>query len=189
MRNMILALDISTSTTGYTILDNFGKLVKLGHLELSKIKDGLWKKVDRVADFIQELKKEYNIEYVFIEEPLSKFSRGKSSSATISLLMRFNGIVSYLIYKEMGVDPIYYAPSRARKLCGLKMMSKTACKKAGIAWKPQKEQAFEQMNKQEPFCGGYDWPLKRTGRLKDFCYDQMDSFIIARAGFIEMRDN
>lgn len=186
---MILGIDISTSITGYTIMDMSGNLVELDHIELKKIKDGLWAKVDKFKEFVNEINKKYEIEHVFIEEPLSKFSRGKSSSATISLLMRFNGICSYLIHQEMGIDPVYYAPSRARKLCGLKMKSKTACKKDKIPWKPQKEQAFEQMNKQEPFCNGYDWPLKRTGRLKDYCYDRMDSFVIAKAGFVEMMDN
>lgn len=186
---MILGLDISTSVTGYTLLNDNGDLVKLGHLELKKIKDGLWSKVDFMKDFIKQLSKEYEIKHVFVEEPLSKFSRGKSSSSTISLLMRFNGIVSYLIHQEMGMDAVYYAPSRARKLCGLKMRSKTSCKKEGIPWKPQKEQAFEQMNEQAPFSGTYNWPLKRTGRLKDYCYDQMDSFIIAKAGLIELADN
>ena len=43
---MILALDISTRVIGYAILDENGKIVKLDHLDLSKIKDGLWAKAD-----------------------------------------------------------------------------------------------------------------------------------------------
>ena len=181
---MILGLDISTSTTGYTILDLDGNLIELGHIELKKIKDGMWAKIDVMKHALRELNKRHNFSHVFIEEPLSKFSRGKSSSATISLLMRFNGIISYLIHQDMGLDPVYYPPSRARKICELKMLSKTACRKAKIKWKPQKEQAFDQMNARPPFIG-YEWEKKRTGRLKDYCYDQMDSFVIARAGFVE----
>lgn len=181
---MILGLDISTSITGYTILDLNGNLVELGHIELKKIKDGIWAKVDAMKDSIIELNEKFDITHVFIEEPLSKFSRGKSSSATISLLMRFNGIISYLIHQEMGLDPGYYPPSRARKICELKMLSKTASKKAGILWKPQKEQAFDQMCARKPFIN-YEWEKKRTGRLKDYCYDQMDSYVIAHAGFVE----
>lgn len=183
---MLLALDISTSITGYTILDMKGNIVKIDHIELNKIKDGIWSKVDKVKSFIKQINNEFDIKHVFIEEPLSKFSRGKSSSATISLLMRFNGICSYLIHQEMGIDPIYFSPSAARKLCGLKMLSKTACKKSGVKWKPQKEQAFEQMNSRHPFNNSYNWPMKKTGRLKDYCYDRMDSFIIGVAGFIEL---
>jgi hypothetical protein len=180
---MICGLDISTSITGYTIMDLKGNLVELGHIDLKKIK-GIWKKVDEMKEFICHLNKTYKITNVFIEEPLSKFSRGKSSSGTISLLMRFNGIISYLIHQEMDIDPIYYPPSRARKICEIKMLSKAAAKKQGEKWKPQKEQAFDQMNSRDPFID-YEWPKKRTGRLKDYCYDQMDSYVIARAGFID----
>jgi len=185
---MICGLDISTSITGYTILDMDGNLVEIGHFELYKIKGTIWDKVDNMKKNIIDLGKRYKLTHIFIEEPLSKFSRGKSSSSTISLLMRFNGILSYIIHDYLAIDPVYYSPSQARKLCGLKMMSKTACKKAKIPWKPQKQQAFDQMNKRPPFNGTYNWPLKRTGKLKDYCYDQMDSFVIARAGFIELKN-
>lgn len=186
---MICGLDISTSVTGYTILNMDGSLVELGHFELSKIKGPIWNKVDAMKSNIIDLGKKYDLTHIFIEEPLSKFSRGKSSSATISLLMRFNGILSYIIHEYIKVDPIYYPPSRARKICGLTMRSKAACKKEKIPWKPQKEQAFDQMNARPPFDGKYNWPKKRTGRLKDYCYDQMDSFVIAMAGFNEMIAN
>jgi len=186
---MILGFDISTSMTGFTIMDLDGNLIELGHYELKKVKGTIWDKVDAMKKNICELRDKYDITHVFIEEPLSKFSRGKSSSATISLLMRFNGIVSYIIHDYLGIDPVYYPPSSARKICGLKMLSKNACKKQKIQWKPQKEQAFDQMNAQSPFNGTYEWPLKRTGKLKDFCYDEMDSFVIARAGFLEMTSN
>ena len=187
---MILGLDISTSITGYTIMGMDGELIELSHLDLKELKNAtLWDKEDFMKENIKSISGKHEITHVFIEEPLSKFSRGKSSSATISLLMRFNGIVSYIIHEHLGIDPVYYAPSAARKMCGLKMLSKTACKKQKIQWKPQKEQAFDQMNAQHPFNGTYDWPLKRTGRLKDFCYDEMDSFVIARAGFLGMNSN
>lgn len=185
---MILGLDISTSVTGFTVLDLDGNLVELGHFELSKIKGTMWDKVDVMKVKLHNLCKKYTFTNIFIEEPLSKFSRGKSSSATISLLMRFNGILSYIIHENIGIELVYYGPTPARKICGLKMLSKTACKKQKIDWKPQKEQAFDQMNARPPFNGTYEWPLKRTGRLKDYCYDEMDSYVIARAGFIELKN-
>ena len=184
---MLLGLDISTSMVGYTILDLDGNIVKIGHFDLTKIKKTIWDKVDFMKSKLEEINKKHNISRVIIEEPLSKFSKGKSSSHTISLLMRFNGIISYLIHNIMKIDAIYYSPSSARKICGLKMLSKAACRKQKIKWKPQKEQAFEQMNAQAPFVNSYRWPLKRTGKLKDFCYDEMDSYIVCRAGFLEMK--
>lgn len=182
---MILGLDVSTSITGITVLSSDGSLELMDFVELSKVKGTIWDKVDKLKEELEKLVERYDITHIFIEEPLSKFSKRRSSSHTISLLMRFNGIISYILYNMTGIDPEYIAPTAARKLCGLKMMNKTACKKAKIVWKPQKEQAFDQMSLNEAF-EGYEWPLKRTGRLKDYCYDMMDSFIISRAGFIQL---
>jgi len=181
---MILGLDISTSITGYSIIDETdGSLVELGHFDLYKNKGTMWDKIDEMKKELICLNKKHEIKYVFIEEPLSKFSRGRSSSNTISLLMRFNGILSYIIHEFLGITPAYFSPSEARKLCGLKMRSKAACKRDKIPWKPQKEQAFDQMNARAPFNKSYNWPLKRTGKLKDHCYDEMDSFVVCLAGY------
>jgi len=184
---MILSLDISTSITGFTILDKKGKLIKMDHVELYKIKDGIWTKVDKMLSFFEIIKKEYEITHIFIEEPLSKFKRGKSNSHTISLLLRFNGICSYLAYKIFDKTPVYINCGEARKKCGLIMRSKVRSKKDKIPWKPQKEQAFDQMSLKEPFNGTCKWDLKRTGKIKDYCYDRMDSFIIGKAGFISLK--
>jgi hypothetical protein len=177
---MILGLDISTSITGFTFLDENGNILEMSHIELKKVKGTLWDKVDFFEKILIEWSKTKDINSVFIEEPLSKFSRGKSSSATISLLMRFNGIISYLVHKHMGIDPIYYPPSTARKICEVKLLPKRKAK--GLN---QKEQTFQQMS-QRPEFANHDWPLKRTGKMKDYCYDQMDSYVIALAGFREL---
>jgi hypothetical protein len=173
---MILGLDISTSITGYTILDLNGNLVEMNHVNMTKIKDGFWAKIDRMQEFVDELKGR-GITKVFIEEPLSKFTRGQSSAATISLLLRFNGICSYLVHKRLGLEPIYLNPTTARSLCKVKLVSK---KKAGGL--THKEQTFQQITSREPFVDK-EWPLKRTGRLKDYCYDEIDSYVIAFGGF------
>ena len=173
---MRLGLDISTSIVGLTILDQEKeKIVKIFHSDLTKI-EGIWNKVDHMKNLIHEINKEFNIKEVYIEEALSKFSRGKSSAHTISLLLRFNGILSYLIHQEMAIDPVYFSPSEARKICGLKVMSK---KKSG--GKNQKEQVFAQMC-QHPLLKDYVLTFKRTGTIKDHHYDEIDSLVIALAG-------
>lgn len=175
---MILGLDLSTSICGYTILNLDGSLNEIGHIELKKIKDGIWVKVDKMKEFIRSLKGR-GITQVFIEEALSKFRRGKSNAATISLLLRFNGICSYIVYQELGVDPVYYSATSARKLCNLTIVSKK--KSGGLS---QKEQAFRQMCQREPFKDK-EMPKKRTGKIKDHCYDEVDSYVVAYAGFVD----
>jgi len=174
-----LGLDLSTSICGYTILDQYGSIIVMSHIDLTKVKGELWDKVDVMKKEIKKLKETYPIEHVFIEEPLSKFRRGKSNAHTIGLLMRFNGIVSYLIHQELGLTPEYYPVSHARKLCGVILLPKKKSK-----GKDHKQQTFEQMAKRDHFVG-HVWPQKRTGKLKDYCYDEMDSFVVAFAGYKE----
>ena len=121
--------------------------------------------------------KDKKITKVFIEEPLSKFTRGQSSASTIGLLLRFNGICSYFVHQNLSLDPIYLNPTSARSLCGLKIVSKK--KSGGLS---HKEQAFRQISSREPFLNK-EWPLKRTGRIKDYCYDEIDSYVVAYGGF------
>lgn len=182
---MVLGMDISTSVTGYTILDKDGKIIEFDHIDTKSKKKfpTLWSKVDYFKDVFFPSMKDRGIKFLSIEEPLSKFSRGKSSSHTISLLMRYNGIVSYIGYMSLGLDPIYYPPSFARKVCGLKLVSKKKAK--GLN---QKEQTFEQMRVTPPFKD-FVWDKKRTGKLKDYCYDRMDAYVIARACFIDRCQN
>ncbi len=179
---MFLGLDLSTSITGYTVLDENGNILIMSHINLTKYKNNLWKKIDVVQYELNKIKEKYNIKYIFIEEPLSKFKRGKSSAYTIGLLMRYSGIISYLIYKDMGMVSEYLPVSYARKLCRVILLPKRKAK-----GKDHKHQTFDQMSLREEFSGRI-WPMKKTGKLKDFCYDEMDSYVIARAGFIQTKD-
>lgn len=176
---MILGLDISTSVIGYTVLDDKGKLHKIGHIDLTKPKDmSMWQKIDVATRELQNLCKHHRCKHVFIEEVKKNFQAGSSSATVIVKMARFNGICSFWVRRMLDVDPIYIVESHARKVCGLKMQSK---KKAG---KSHKEQAFDLMSQREPFVGK-EWEKKRTGRIKDYHYDEMDSYIVARAGFLE----
>lgn len=174
---MIIGFDLSTSVCGYAILNEDGSLFRMDHIDLTKVKGGLWEKVDIFKSFLENLDVREQIKYVFIEEPLSKFSRRRSSAHTISLLMRFNGICSYLVHLSYNIDPVYYAPSEARKICKVTLLPKKKAK--GL---DQKHQTFEQM-RVRPELAHIVWEKKRTGILKDWCYDRMDAYVIAIAGF------
>ena len=61
---MILALDISTSITGFCVLHEFGDPLHVGHIDLRKEKD-FFKKVDIVKQKITELNDNDNADYLF----------------------------------------------------------------------------------------------------------------------------
>ncbi len=176
---MIFAADISTTCIGITFLNNDGSLFFMNHLSFDDC-DSLYIRTEKFKCKLQELKEKNNskltFEHIFIEEPKKSFARQKTSNNTLTKLTSFNAMCSYMLYSEFGVVPIHINESTARKKCGLKILSK---KKCGVG---QKEQAFEQMKLREPFIN-YEWDMKRTGRVKDYHLDEMDSFIVAKAGF------
>lgn len=183
MNHLILGLDVSTSVTGVCILnpavnaDEQGSHIKyLDRIEFKKCKT-LWDKTDIVASELADLFKKYPGNYeVTLEEPLMGFRTGMSSAATITTLMRFNGIVSYISREIFKVDPQYIASSSARKLCGIKMQ------KTAVAGMSGKEQVFKYMSEND--LKHVQWPAKKNGEAVDWSRDATDAYVIARAASI-----
>ena len=105
---MKLGLDISTSVVGLSIVDDSGYVVSLTNIDLRKI-DGVWSKADVVATRLPYLVGQLrnHLSGVYIEENLARFRPGFSSASTLITLARFNGIVSYIVLKEFGIEPFY----------------------------------------------------------------------------------
>ena len=180
---MILALDISTSITGFCVLHQFGDPIHTGHIDLRKEKD-FFKKVDLVKEKIIELNKKYNFEEVAIEEPLQSFARGLSSAKTLFTLAKFNGIIQYIVH-TLDLVPTVINVNNARKLVGIKINKKDKTKNT-------KEQVLEQVQK---LTSGIMWKKKtlKSGPRKGLeifdpcCYDMADAFVIGKAHFIEKK--
>ena len=169
---MILALDISTSITGVTILEKDGTLVYNDSWDTRKYKS-FFEKVDYVEKKIIHLSKLYGgFERVFIEESLQTFRSGFSSAKTLSTLARFNGVVSWLVYRVLKTEPLYLAATSARKLCGIKVPRGTKAKQVVIQHildnVPEIQIEYTKQN-----------------NIKPHCYDKADSWVIAKAGLIQ----
>jgi hypothetical protein len=181
---LILGLDVSTSVTGVCIInpdiqpDDVGShILYLDRIEFKKCKT-LWEKADLTAVELSELLKKFPGEYrVALEEPLMGFRTGMSSAATITTLMRFNGICSYISREIFKVDPEYISASHARKLCGIKMQ------RTSIAGMSGKEQVFKYMSEHD--LKHIQWPTKKNGKPIDASRDMCDSYVIARAASIQ----
>lgn len=179
MANLILGLDVSTSVTGVCIVDpsvdpGCGNISYLDRIEFKKCVT-LWDKADRVKHELLLLKDRFpSISIFALEEPLLGFSKGMSSAATITTLMRFNGIVSYIGREVFGVDPTYIPAASARKLCGVKLQ------KTSVAGMPHKEQVFKYMCEHD--LSHVEWPLTpKSGAIVGWSRDATDAYVIARA--------
>ena len=168
---MILGLDVSTSITGATILDEDEKVVccKAWDLRNKKKFTDVLDKAQEVSKLISEIAKEHNIQKVYIEEPFMFFNSGGSSAKTMSILQNFNGMVSWLVYKHFGFKREYLTASQARKLCGIKVPRGTKAK----------EKVLEFVLDNVPNFG---IEYTKFGNPRPGELDRADSWVIAKAG-------
>ena len=102
--------------------------------------------------------------------------KGKSSANTLSKLMRFNGIVSYIIYELFDIKPQYIAATTARKECGIKVKRGEKAKEVVLKHLLDNESAFK-------------IEYTKFGNPKPESYDRADAIVIAKAGAIIEQKN
>ena len=167
---MILGLDISTSITGFTVLDDSGDAVLCDYINLKKL-TGMFDKAKTAEHKIQEIFNNNKIKQVWIEESLQMFSSGMSSAKTLATLTKFNGIISWIIWDKFNIQPEYIPAVSARKEIGLTVSK----------GQRGKDVVMKYMLDKEPwFVVDYG----RTGKIKPHFYDMADSFVVAKAGYI-----
>jgi len=171
---MILGLDISTSITGYTILDHGGNILVCDHIDLRKEKN-FFKKVQIIRKRLEALEDEYTIEQAYIEQSLQSFRSGFSSAQTLSLLSKINGIVSWICYNMFYGEPKYLAATSARKLCGIKVPRGQKAKAVSLQFVVDN-------------VPGFEIQYTRHGNPKAGYADRSDSYVIAKAGWIRERE-
>ena len=178
---MILALDISTSCTGYCLFDE-NDSVDIGYINLSKHK-GLFEKAAHVKNSIIGLADMYTIDKVVVEENLQAFRPGLSSAKTLMTLAQFNGVVRWICHERLKVEVKAINVNSARKIVGLKINRKTK-------EKTTKQQVLEWVSKDKP---DLVWPTKilQSGpnkaqqRICNEVYDMADAYVIGKAYCIE----
>jgi len=164
---MILALDISTSITGITVLDK--NIIILNESVDTKNK----KKFPHINDVALKIKEaiediKFPITEIYIEESLKSFRSGFSSAQTISQLSKINGIITYICEQHFKIRPEHVSAATARKVFDIK---KTKDKTA-------KEMALEYLKEnRKDFIVG----ITKTGKTSPETYDRADSLIIALA--------
>ena len=171
----ILGLDISTSVVGAAIVDPETLALKgLFYVNLTKEK-GM---INKISALKIELEK-YTpmIGHVAIEEPLVMFKEGFSRAQVLSLLSQFNGMCQFLTFLLYKSEPVMYNVNSARKLSYGDLKFPKGCKR--------KELVQERSAKEYP---DIDWPMKKTGRLKDECFDMADAIVIARAHAVALKN-
>jgi len=151
----------------------------LTHLTLSKYKS-LWDKVDATHDFFRNLLlSEVIPDFIYVEDAMMRFQPGRSSAATISTLLRFNALTTYVIRDVFKLNPEFISVNHARKQCGIKTQRVSKCGKS------HKQQVFDYMIVND--LKMKQWPnKKRSSNIVDWAYDEVDSYVIAKAGLLDV---
>ena len=177
-KQLILGLDISTSCTGIVVMDGDNHVV---HITSFKPKGNtLVEKANSLRDFLCNMHVELGspeLRSIYIEQNLQKFRRGFSSAQVINTLARFNGMISYIVFDNFGVQPEYINVNEGRKALGIKIPRGSDTKELIFGWCQQKYPKIE-------------WPTKKlkSGPRKGLvifdpcCYDMSDALITATAG-------
>jgi hypothetical protein len=168
---LILGLDISTSITGITLLDDNGEVKVMNAIDTRKYKN-FFQKAEAVKKVLTDLSNSYKVEEIFIEQSLQSFRSGFSSAKTLSTLSRFNGIVSWMCYSLWNLEPQYLAATSARKLCGIKVPKGEKAKPVVLQYVLDNEPTFVV-------------EYTKHGNPKPDSFDRADSWVIAKAGFFQ----
>ena len=161
--NVILGLDVSTSTIGFSFFSAAGELLVIGYLELTKIKT-LYKKAVEFKKLISYYLDQFNIIDLYIGAPLLRFSKF-SSANTLNRLAFFNGAISYLVFDLIKIEPNHVNATSARSRVVGKIPRNSKAK----------EKIFNYVKEKEK---GIYWPTNTKGNFIKQCYDMADSYII-----------
>jgi len=166
---MILGLDVSTSITGATLLNEEGKVIYNDAWDTRKYKN-FFTKAEKVNDYFDLLPATPT--RIFIEQSLQSFRSGFSSAKTLSTLSRFNGVVSWICYQRYSIEPEYLAATSARKKCGITVPRGVKAKEVVIKY------IVDNVS---------DVLIEYTkhGNPKPQCFDMADSWVIAHAGWLD----
>lgn len=189
---IILALDISTSCIGISVLNNKAELLDLKHIKLKTDKDvkeehRFLAKANVFKDYVTSLKSELKVNKVIIEEPLPN----SLNRNTVNVLMKFNGVCSYIIMNELDILPTFISVRDVRKIVSPELVS---IKKVGGIMKEvvsfptdvdKKHYIFEKVNKWYP---NVTWLYDKNGKLKDENYDMTDSLALGLAYLIDNKN-
>jgi hypothetical protein len=166
---MILGLDISTSITGATVVDEGGNVVACEAWDTRKYKN-FFGKATFIRARLRDIKIDHTITKIVIEQSLQSFRSGFSSAQTLSTLSRFNGVISWICFTLFDIEPEYIAAVSARKVCGIKIPRGTKAKPVVLQFVLDNEPQFSVQ-------------YTKYGNPRPASYDMADSWVIAKAGF------
>lgn len=184
-QGIYLGFDISTSRIGISVFDEKFGLIEIKCLELEIDKDvilehRLLAKANIFKEYLLTYKN-YNILDIVIEEPLF----GSNNAFTANMLMRFNGMASYILHNTFQILPQFISVHEWRStVCNefIKINNK------GIKTFSMPKEIDKKLYILQKISGFYPnikWEKKKNGKDKDGNFDMADAVGLMLAFFVK----
>lgn len=165
---IILGLDISTTTIGIAVLARTGKRIKLKNMQYYKPpKNGdLFERLMETKSFILKIVNEFNPDHVVIED-ITQYMANKSGAKTIIALAVFNRMIGLAVYEKTNKLPVLMNVNTIRKLI---KTGKNRLSKEDIPEAVSKHLKFD-----------FPYKLNKKGKVSVENYDMADAVAVALA--------
>lgn len=173
-----LAFDISTTCTGVSLFDSHGRLEEMSHIKLDTPKDvnpdeRYLYKADLFKIYVQRYK-HLGIEKIYIEDPLAN----SNNMFTANMLIRYNGICSYILHQELGVRPEFMSVYDVRKHLCPELVKIDKKGKQTLSFPKEVDKKLYIWEKINRWFPGLEWLSDKKGGLKKENFDMSDAVAI-----------
>jgi hypothetical protein len=179
--NVYLAFDISTTCIGISLFNEIGNLLEINHLVLKTDSDvesdfRYLVKSNFFKDYIQKYK-DYNVIDIFIEDPLL----GSNNIFTAALLLKFNGICTYILHDEFKVLPKHITVHEVRKTMCPEFVKIDKKGKETLSFPKELDKKQYIQQKISKIFPDIEWVVDKKGKFSKYNYDISDSIAVGLA--------
>lgn len=174
----IAGLDLSTSVAGYCTMDEDANIEFYDFYKFDKPSD--YQLIDLVEQWDENVWPHIkDADVVVLEDSLKKYAGGFSSKATISKLLRFNGIIEYELQKRKGKEAITKVhPSTAKKQA---LGRGRVPSDYSSPWSTYKDSKAWPLEKIDEIYDDVEWEMTHSGNPRPGSDDACDSIVLARS--------
>ena len=159
-------------------MDEDAEILNYGFYKFDKPSD--YELIDLVRQFNDEVFPHIeDADVVVLEDSLKKYAGGFSSKATISKLLRFNGIIEYELQKRLGKDRVTKIhPSTAKKQALGRGRVPSSYTSPYSTYKDSKAWAIDRIDE---IYENVEWEMTRSGNPRPGSDDAADAIVLARS--------
>jgi Holliday junction resolvasome RuvABC endonuclease subunit len=178
LQRVILGIDISTSRIGIAAVTTDEKLVFADTITFKDKEMCLETRALTLQNTLQKIMvvEKFHPRAIYVEEPFTMFSGGRTTANTMAKLQRFNGMCCLALRMKYGYDAELIPARTCRSLNEIKIPRGSNTKKMIIDWVSAK------------YPNDFKYTLTRHGNPKPGTDDKADAVVVALAGLKKFKE-